>query len=98
MKGIIQEAFDVARALGIRLDWTTPEDYVKVLFQRLIPSTASHFPSMLHDIQQGKRTEIDALNGALVYLGKEQEVPTPINETLTRLVHFKETKKGVPVL
>ncbi len=58
--------------------------------QRLLPPTASHFPSMLQDIQKGKRTEIDALNGALVRLGEQQGIATPVNQTLTRLIRYKE--------
>ncbi|MDQ7038409.1 MAG: ketopantoate reductase C-terminal domain-containing protein, partial [Aquificota bacterium] len=54
-----------------------------------IPPTASHYPSMLEDIRRG-RTEIDSLNGAIVKLGKEFGVPTPVNETVTLLVKGKE--------
>jgi 2-dehydropantoate 2-reductase len=90
MAAVIHEAFAVAHAEGISLDWTSPEAYRKTLFDRLIPSTASHFPSMLQDIHRGKETEIDALNGAIARLGKHRGVPTPVNETLTRLIRFKE--------
>ncbi len=96
MKEIVAEAFAVARKVGVTLDWNSPEEYVKVLFEKLIPPTASHFPSMLQDIQHGKKTEIDAMNGAIVGLGKKHGVATPVNETLARLVKFKEAEQKSP--
>jgi 2-dehydropantoate 2-reductase len=96
MKEIITEAFAVARKGGVTLDWSSPEEYVKVLFEKLIPPTAAHFPSMLQDIRHGKKTEIDAMNGAIVGLGKKHGVATPVNETLARLVKLKETEQKSP--
>ncbi|MEK6777505.1 MAG: 2-dehydropantoate 2-reductase [bacterium] len=93
MREIIVEAFAVAHADGIQLDWSSPEEYLESLFQKLIPATALHFPSMLQDIHHGKKTEIEALNGAIVRLGQKHAIPTPVNETLTRLVRFKEADK-----
>ncbi len=43
-------------------------------------------PSMLQHVEAGKRTEIDALNGAVVRLGRELGVPVPYNEALTMLI------------
>lgn len=92
MKEIIREAFAVANACGQSLFWRKPEEYLEVLFKRLIPATAAHHPSMLQDIQHHKPTEIDALNGAIVQLGKRFNVETPINTTLTYLVKSLEQK------
>jgi 2-dehydropantoate 2-reductase len=91
---IVAEAFSVAHAEGVSLDWPSPENYVEVLFQKLIPATAAHFPSMLQDIHNGKKTEIDAMNGAIVRLGRRHGIPTPFNETLTSLIEFQEISKG----
>jgi len=92
MSAIIGEAFAVADAEGVQLGWEKPEEYLETLFEQLLPPTASHFPSMLRDIQQGKRTEIDALNGALVRMGAEHGIATPVNQTLTRLIRYKEER------
>jgi 2-dehydropantoate 2-reductase len=43
-------------------------------------------PSMLQHVEPGKRTEIDALNGAIVRAGRRLGVPTPYNEALDRMV------------
>ena len=49
-------------------------------------------PVMLQDIRAGKQTEIDALNGAVVSLGKQHVVPTPANITVTRMIQFMESR------
>jgi len=90
MNRIIEEIFQVAEKKGIPLFWKRPEDYIEHFYKKLIPPTAEHYPSMLQDIRAGKRTEIDALNGAIVKLGKEVGVPTPVNEVITKLVKAKE--------
>jgi 2-dehydropantoate 2-reductase len=41
---------------------------------------------MVHDVMAMRRTEIDALNGAVVALGKKHNIPTPLNEALLALI------------
>ena len=41
---------------------------------------------MLQDVSRRARTEIDAINGAVVREGRRVDVATPVNETLTELV------------
>ena len=45
---------------------------------------------MYHDLKAGKRLEIDALNGAIVMLAQEKNIPVPVNETITNLIKTKE--------
>jgi 2-dehydropantoate 2-reductase len=45
---------------------------------------------MLQHIQSGRRTEIDALNGALVRRAKELGVPVPVNETIVQAIKGRE--------
>jgi 2-dehydropantoate 2-reductase len=45
---------------------------------------------MLQDVMRGKKTEIDALNGAIAGLGGEMGIPTPVNLMLTQLIKVKE--------
>jgi 2-dehydropantoate 2-reductase len=93
MEQIVAECFSVAKAEKTPLFWEKASDYMKVLLGRLIPATAEHHPSMLQDIQKGKSTEIDAINGAVVVRGKRLGIATPVNETLTNLIHALE-KRG----
>ncbi len=90
MDAIIDEIFAVAAAKGIELFHRSADEYKKLFYEKLLPPTAGHYPSMYWDIKAGRRTEIDALNGAVVALGKEVGVPTPVNENITELVKAKE--------
>lgn len=50
-------------------------------------------PSTLQDIEQGKKTEIDFLNGYIVKKGKELGIPVPGSEACLRMV--KEVEGGI---
>jgi 2-dehydropantoate 2-reductase len=47
-------------------------------------------PSMLQHVEAGKRTEVDALNGALVREGRALGIPTPYNESVVWLTKTVE--------
>ena len=94
MPVIIDEAYQVAAARGVKLEPPTATAYTELLFTKLIPSTTRHYASMLADLRRGKVTEIDAMNGAIVRLGQEAKVPTPANALIARLVHEKEKFAG----
>ena len=92
MNNIIYEIFSVAKANKIKLNWDNPEEYIEYFYSKLIPPTKNHYPSMYYDIKMGKKTEIDALNGAIVGLAKKVGLKAPTNETITNLIKFKEKK------
>ena len=52
----------------------------------------AHKPSMLQDVEAGRRTEIDALNGFVATRGAELSVDVPLNTLLAGLVKMKEGK------
>jgi 2-dehydropantoate 2-reductase len=91
MDGIIEEIFAVLKAHGQPTPFKDAGAYREVFYGQLVPSTASHRASMLQDIQNGRRTEIDALNGAIVELGQHLRVPTPVNRVITCLLKCKES-------
>ncbi|MDY6861706.1 MAG: 2-dehydropantoate 2-reductase [Thermodesulfobacteriota bacterium] len=90
MSAVIKEIFWVIRKKDIRLFWENDVEFQKILFNRLIPATSSHFPSMLQDIKKGKKTEIDFLNGKVVLMGQESGIDLPVNNTLFHLIKSKE--------
>ncbi len=94
MRQIISEVYVVAAAKGIQLDPSTKDEYLKILFNKLIPLTSSHRCSMNEDIQKARRTEIDYLNGMINRMGKDLSIPTPFNQMITELVKFKEKKQS----
>ncbi len=52
--------------------------------------TARNRSSMLQDVQRGVRTEIDAINGAVVRAGEALAVSTPVNRFLVEMVKALE--------
>ena len=90
MESIAHEVVAVMTAAGYATHWDSAEDYIDTFYKHQLPPTYNHEPSMLQDIRAGNRTEIDALNGAVVQLGQRHGVPTPTNTTLTRMVQFME--------
>ncbi|BCJ86087.1 ketopantoate reductase family protein [Effusibacillus dendaii] len=48
--------------------------------------TAANRSSMLQDIENGRPTEIDSLNGQIVQMGKELQIETPVNLVLTHYI------------
>lgn len=87
---IIKEIFLVCQALGVTLPYEGADDYYRYLLETLLPPTASHHASMLQDIQAGRKTEIEALNGAISRYARSLGVSTPCNDLLTDLIKFKE--------
>ena len=87
LKKVLKEAMAVARAQGI----TISGDPIRTAFHTLRTDTKKIAP-MFRDIQNKRVTEIDALNGDLVKLGKQQSIPTPINEDL--VLRIKMLEKG----
>jgi len=53
-------------------------------------------PSMVQHLERGRRTEINALNGAVTRLAAEVDVATPVNETITSLIKGLERTALLP--
>lgn len=81
----VEEASRVAAAKGIFV----PEGMVEKVFA-VARATAINRSSMRQDVERGKRTEIDAINGAIVGIGEKIGIPTPVNRTLTQLIKILE--------
>jgi 2-dehydropantoate 2-reductase len=77
------------RQLALALDGAT---YVeKTLMPFVLPKAAAHRSSMLQDVEAGRKTEIDYLNGAVVRMGARHGTPTPSNEAVASLIRARET-------
>lgn len=92
MDAAIDEAFAVARAEAVALPWETAGAYREEFYGRLVPATYDHRSSMLQDLERGRRTEIDAINGAVWRRGAARGIATPVNETITRLLRAVEAE------
>jgi 2-dehydropantoate 2-reductase len=94
MDSIIGEIFEVLSAHGQETLWPDARAYRQAFYEQMVPATALHHASMLQDIQRGRKTEIDALNGAVVKLGEKYGVSTPVNRTIVSLLQAKEEMRG----
>jgi 2-dehydropantoate 2-reductase len=78
---LLEEAFAVIRAKGLKLDLEGLRRKIKA------HSRAKYSkPSMLQHMERGRRTEIDALNGALVREAEALGLSAPYNDALVSLV------------
>ena len=81
LNSIVDEVLAVVEATGIVLPEGDPRKHIRDhCWERY------NRPSMLQHIESGRRTEIDALNGALVDLARTIGVPVPVNEAIALLV------------
>ncbi len=77
----VEEAMAVAQAKGIKVK----DDIVEHVF-KVAQATAANRSSMGQDVDHARLTEIDAINGIVVSIGRRLSLPTPVNQTLTALV------------
>jgi 2-dehydropantoate 2-reductase len=82
VESICYESTCIAQAEGIRL---TTVDMIQRT-KEVITETAQNYSSMLQSNRQGKKTEIDSINGKLMSLGENHGIPTPLNKILCTLV------------
>jgi 2-dehydropantoate 2-reductase len=47
---------------------------------------------MWDDLERGRKTEIDALNGFVVRRGAARGIPAPVNQSLVALVKLREAQ------
>lgn len=95
MADVVAELYAVAAARGVAMEPLTPEEYMTLFYEKLVPPTAAHYGSTHEDFRLHRRTEVDALNGAIVRFGEEAGVDCPVNRTILQLVKARERLFGV---
>lgn len=81
MEAAIDEAIHIAEKKNIPII-DEPHQATRLVCVK----TAKNISSMLQDVTKKRRTEIDAINGALVVLGKKLGIDTPENSLLSRQI------------
>ena len=81
MERLVMEALEVARRKGVHLE----EDPVEKV-RKTIEATKENRSSMGQDFDHRRKTEIEAINGAVVKEAQSLEIPVPFNQALTDLV------------
>ena len=95
-----EEALFAALAIGTRLERLTvdpippgwpsnfaAEEHYESWVEAVIAFYGDIKPSMLQDLERGRKTEVDFINGYVVTLGQASGVPVHMNATITGLVH-----------
>jgi 2-dehydropantoate 2-reductase len=78
----------VARARGVGL----ADDMEARIGATLDAFPADFFPSVIHDLRSGRRTEMEELGGAIVALGHAAGVATPLHQAATLAVQLAEAR------
>ncbi len=86
MEALMHEVVVLAKAAGIDLVEKDIDDWYG--FLNTLSSVGK--TSMLQDIEAGRKTEVEIFGGKVVELGKTYGIPTPVNETLLRIIRVLE--------
>lgn len=110
IQAIIKECIDVCAKAGIRIEPVQGKDIVRLLDYKNAVKKAVSFAiiplairkhallkaSMLQDLEHGKKTEVDAINGSVCAYGRKIGVPTPANDKVVEIIHSIEDGGLVP--
>ncbi len=101
VQALIKECIDVCAAGNIKIEPVQGKDIVKLLgYKNAFKKAISFFiipiairkhallkASMLQDLEKGKKTEVDAINGAVCATGRKVNCPTPTNDKVVEIIH-----------
>ena len=88
IRAVVAEGVAAAHANGVMIDPQPIHDLTQVS----MTDHADHEASMLQDLKAGRRTEVDAINGAIVEAAEAQGLAAPVTQTLWHLVKLEEAK------
>jgi len=86
-----REVARVATAAGVDVD----ESAAVGALRSVAGDTADNASSTLQDVRAGRRTEVDAIHGAVVERADEHGVDAPVNRTLAGLLRAWETARDL---
>jgi 2-dehydropantoate 2-reductase len=86
METLMREVLALARAEGVNLVEQDVEDWYGFL-STLSPQGKT---SMLQDIEADRKTEVEMFGGKVLELGQLHGIPTPVNETVLRIIQVLE--------
>jgi len=89
------DAFDEGIAVGHAENISLPANLKETLVERIANGCAANpatTPSLLRDLVEGRKTEIEFLSGKIVRLGIKHTIPTPIHQKLYEQIKARENK------
>ncbi len=87
MEGICLEGEAVAQSAGIVLPVESAFGRARAVAQE----TAGNRSSMLRDVELGRKTEVNSINGHLCRVGARAGIPTPLNRAMVAIVESLES-------
>jgi 2-dehydropantoate 2-reductase len=90
LDALVSEVVAVANAAGVQFSMLDNVEAARAGAFKIASQMAETRSSTAQDMQRGKRTEIDSLNGFIARRGAELGVPTPVNHALYALVKLAE--------
>ena len=78
MESCMREVIMLSEKAGVNLS----EEDIKKFHEVLHSISPQGKTSMLQDIEAGRKTEVEMFAGKVIELGKQLDVPTPINQKL----------------
>jgi 2-dehydropantoate 2-reductase len=90
MDGVVNEIVAAGQHRGIPLDQAGARTFLR----EVANEARDHFPSMLIDVRNGKPTEIDCLNGAVLHECEHYGIAAPYNRALYSIIRIKEGSYG----
>lgn len=94
LESVVTEAVQVAKAEGVSVN---TQQMIAKCIKIGQEDVAANKSSMLMDILHKRKTEIEAINGAVVNLGKHHGIQTPHNELITRIIRIIEANYDLQV-
>ena len=94
MQQVVDEVLAVAEANRIVLPGISDRESGMAAAMEIATQMAGALSSTAQDLDRGRPTEIDALNGYISRRGAELGVPVPINHALFTLVKLAEQRSG----
>jgi 2-dehydropantoate 2-reductase len=91
MRSLMQEVVALAENADIDLAEKDIDAWEQIL-THLSPAGKT---SMLQDMEAGRKTEVEIFAGKVVALGQRHLIPTPVNETVQRIIKVMENQSGV---
>jgi 2-dehydropantoate 2-reductase len=96
--GLWAEGVRVAEAEGMALERVLDAEPHELLdaaardaaLARMMAVAGNSRPSMLQDLEAGRATEVDFINGGVAARGRAHGIPTPLNDLAVELVHAME--------
>ena len=87
LENIVEQVCEESTCIALKTGMSVNNDEMIRRTKEVIRETAENYSSMTQSIQQGKRTEIDSINGYMMTAGKHQGIRTPLNSMLVDLIY-----------